>query len=274
MPLPPAFLPRALCPLLLLVGVLVLPYRAAAELRQERTLAPYFALPTATEGVDALPLKASTAVVDIVGVIADVKVTQTYQNTGPRPLEAVYVFPGSTRAAVYSLTMRLGDRVRLAKIQERQTARAMYQSAKAAGKSASLLEQQRPNVFQMQVANILPGDEITVELAYTELLTPTEGTYTFLYPTIVGPRYATPAARHAPAGERWLAQPYLQAGTPPPYEFRLAVNLTTGVPVQKIASPSHKVTVAHQEPSRATITLVDTERAGGNRDFLVTTQVG
>ena len=101
--------------------------------------------------------------------------TQTYVNTGKQTLECVYVFPGSTQAAVYGLTMRIGKRTVKAKIVEREKARADYEQAKSEGKRASLLEQQRPNVFQMNVANITPGDTIEVELRYTELLVPENG---------------------------------------------------------------------------------------------------
>lgn len=124
------------------------------------------------EGVEQLPLKSTEASVDIAGVIAEVKVTQVYKNEGQMPIEAIYVFPGSTRAAVYGMKMTIGERVQVAKIAERHAAQAAYTQAKAAGKSASLSEQQRPNVFQMSVAHIMPGDEIRVELSYTELMVP------------------------------------------------------------------------------------------------------
>ena len=114
-----------------------------------------------------LPLKASKADVQIAGVIADVTITQVYRNEGGRPLEAIYVFPGSTRAAVYGMKMIIGKRVIEAEVQEKQAARQQYEQAKRAGKSASLLEQERPNVFKMKVANILPGEKIKVELKYT-----------------------------------------------------------------------------------------------------------
>ena len=116
-------------------------------------------------------------------------VTQVYENTGKNNLEAIYVFPASTRAAVYAMKMTIGERVIVAKIEEKEQARQDYERAKAEGKSASLLEQHRPNVFQMNVANILPGDVIEVELKYTELLAPTDKVYEFVYPTVVGPRY-------------------------------------------------------------------------------------
>ncbi len=155
-----------------------------------KTLSPYFFVKSGDAGVDQLPLKSNTADVKLIGVIADVVVTQTYKNEGKRPLEAIYVFPASTRAAVHGMKMTIGKRTIIAKIQERKEARRQYEEAKQQGKSASLLEQQRPNVFQMNVANILPGDLIQVELKYTELLVPTDGMYEFVYPTAVGPRYS------------------------------------------------------------------------------------
>jgi len=87
-------------------------------------------------------------------------VVQVYKNGGNRPIEAVYVFPASTRAAVHGMKMTVGDRVIQAEIRGRKEARLAYEDALQQGKTASLLEQHRPNVFQMNVANILPGDEI------------------------------------------------------------------------------------------------------------------
>ena len=128
----------------------------------DKTLSPYFLVKSDDPDADQLPLKSTSAEVDIAGVIADVRVTQVYKNEGKVPLEAIYVFPGSTRAAVYGMKMTIGERTLIAKIQEREKARQDYEKARDEGKSASLLEQQRPNVFQMNVANIMPGDEIRV----------------------------------------------------------------------------------------------------------------
>jgi Ca-activated chloride channel family protein len=138
----------------------------------DKTLSPYFHVKSGEGGGDAMPLKSTDVQVKIVGVIADVAVTQTYANAAGVPLEASYVFPGSTRAAVYGMKMAIGERVLTAQVQPREQARQTYEAAKAEGKSTSLLEQQRPNVFQMNVANIMPGDTIKVELRYTELLVP------------------------------------------------------------------------------------------------------
>ena len=141
--------------------------------------------------VDHLPLKDTRVEIAVSGVIADVKVVQTYRNEGSRPINATYVFPASTRAAVYAMRMRIGDQVIVAKIKEREAAKKEFDAAKKEGKSASLLEQDRPNVFTMNLANIMPQDQVEIELRYTELLVPTDGIYEVVYPTVVGPRYSS-----------------------------------------------------------------------------------
>ena len=128
------------------------------------------------------------------GVIADVQVVQTYRNEGSRPINASYVFPASTRAAVYAMRMRIGDEIIVAKIKEREAAKQEFDKAREEGKSASLLEQNRPNVFAMSLANVMPGDQIDIELRYTELLVPTDGVYEVVFPTVVGPRYSSEKA--------------------------------------------------------------------------------
>ena len=120
----------------------------------DQVASPYFYMPDGDPSVDAMPLKSTHVEVRIAGVIADVTVTQVYKNEGTRPIEAKYVFPGSTRAAVHAMNVRLADRLIEATIREKQQAQKQYEQAKSEGKSAALLEQHRPNVFQMNVANI------------------------------------------------------------------------------------------------------------------------
>ncbi|HRZ76110.1 MAG TPA: VIT domain-containing protein, partial [Bacteroidales bacterium] len=125
---------------------------------QDRSLSPYFHIVGEDASTTAFPLKSTRAEADIVGMIASVKVTQEYQNLGKQPIEAIYVFPASTRAAVHALRMTIGERVVEARIRKTEDARQEYQQALQQGKTASLLEQKRPNVFQMNVGNIMPGD--------------------------------------------------------------------------------------------------------------------
>lgn len=233
----------------------------------DKTLSPYFFVMSDDPQTDRLPLKSTRADVDIAGVIADVKVTQVYKNTGRNTLEAIYIFPASTRAAVYAMRMTIGKRIIEAEIKEKEQARKDYEQARKEGKTASLLEQHRPNVFQMNVANILPGDEIKVEMKYTELLVPTDNVYEFVYPTVVGPRYSNVPKEKAPASEKWVETPYLHEGKKAPYAFGLDVNLNAGMPIASLVSPSHSVTKEFDGKTKAHVKLASGE--GGNRDFVL-----
>lgn len=233
----------------------------------DRTLSPYFHVKSTDTAVDTLPLKSTRVDAVIAGVIADVTVTQTYANTGAVPLEALYVFPGSTRAAVHGLVMTVGERRVRAKIREKEEARATYEAAKSAGKTASLLEQERPNVFSMAVANILPGDTVEVELRYTELLQPVDGVYEFVYPGAVGPRYSKRPAGSAPASDRWIASPCLPLGETDPAVFAISLRLATGVPLREIASHTHAVKIARTSPAEASVVLDPGDPSPSNRDF-------
>ena len=251
--------------------VFAIPLFAAAqpEPAADKTLSPYFLVQSDDPETDRLPLKSTTAEVEIAGVIADIRVTQTYENKGSRPLEAIYVFPASTRAAVYGMRMTIGERTIVAEIKEREQARRDYEAAREAGQSASLLEQQRPNVFQMNVANILPGDVIKVELKYTELLVPEDGVYELIYPTVVGPRYSETPEAGAPDSEQWVENPYLREGEAPPYTFDIQATISAGMPIAEVSCPSHPVKVDFRDRSVARVRLDPSEKGGGDRDFIL-----
>ena len=235
----------------------------------DKTLSPYFFVKSDDPLIDQLPLKATSALVNISGVIADVTVTQVYKNEGMKAIEAIYIFPASTRAAVYGMKMVIGKRVIEAKIKKRDEARRDYEQARDQGKSASLLEQQRPNVFQMNVANIMPGDEIKVELKYTELLIPTDRVYEFAYPTVVGPRYSNTKEATASPSDKWVKNPYLHEGEKPTYSFDIAVNIAAGMPIKELTSTSHKVNTTYTSPSSAKVILDKSDKSGGNRDYIL-----
>ncbi len=226
---------------------------------------PYFQLAGGDPAIDRLPLKSTQVDARIAGVIADVTITQRYKNEGQRPIEARYVFPGSTRAAVHAMQVRLGGRVLNAKIEEKQRARIQHESAKREGKTSALLEQERPNVFQMNVANILPGDDILVELRYTELVAPTEGRYEFVFPTVVGPRYHK--ASTAGGSSSFPATPHLKEGEAPNSSFAMTVRFASPLPVGELRSPSHGIEVAGEGTPQAEVTVNDT--TPHNRDFIL-----
>lgn len=212
-----------------------------------------------------LPLVDLTANVHIAASIADVSLVQTFTNAFSAPIEAVYVFPGSTNAAIYGLSMQIGDRTVYARIEEKYKARAQYETAKEDGYRASLLEQKRPNVFQMKVANIMPGDTIRVTLNYTEYIDNDAGTYRFVLPTTIGPRYSGENRYHtAPP----IEATYLPGEVSSSHPLAISLRLSAGVPIQHVTSSSHRIDVNMIHDKYYRVSLNPTERYKANKDFI------
>jgi Ca-activated chloride channel family protein len=253
--------------LFIAIGALI-PSARAQEVSVDKTLSPYFFV-QGDPSVDRLPLKDTRVEVAISGVIADVRVTQVYRNEGTRAINASYVFPASTRAAVYGMRMKIRDEIIYAKIKERDKAKEEFEAAKKEGKSASLLEQERPNVFSMSLANIMPQDDVEIEVRYTELLVPTDGVYEFVYPTVVGPRYSSDKEAEAKDEDKFVKTPYLHNGEGPTSALHISARVSAGLPIQEIDCPSHQITPQFQNPSVADLTLDETDAFQGNRDFIL-----
>lgn len=202
--------------------------------------APYFVVRDANAELDPLPLREVAVHADISGVVADVTMTQLWENTGATPISATYVFPLSSRSAVHALEMRVGGRRIVATIKEREAARKTFEDAKAKGLTATLLEQDRPNLFTSEIANVQPGEVIEVELRYFELLRPTDGIYSWVVPKVVGPRYVSPQEADpelpwsAMATTRERPEPVLHA-------WQVSATIDGGVPVQWAASGTHAI---------------------------------
>ena len=249
----------------IIFGLLTLPiYAQLNETTEEKDASsPYFLVQGETD-VESFPLLETKANVNIAGVIAEIELIQVYKNDGKKTIEAVYVFPLGTKSAIHAMRMQIGKRIIDAEIEETEKARQIYEDAKNDGKVASLLEQKRPNVFQMKVANIMPGDEVKVIVKYTEMLVPEKGIYEYVFPTVVGPRFTGEQKDK----EDWTATPYLHEKENPPYKFDIKVNIKAGIPLSTVSVLTHNVDI-DKEYDKAVITLSKNEKYGGNRDFIL-----
>lgn len=158
--------------------------------------------------IGACPLKHTDVKVDIAGPFTRVTLTQKFQNPYRVPIEAVYTFPLGERSAVDRMRMVVhgptGERVVEGIVKERSMARFIYEAARNEGFVASLLEQERPNIFTQSVANIEPGSTVDVEISYIETLAMQDGTYQFAFPMVVTPRYIPgQSANTAPLPAGW-----------------------------------------------------------------------
>ncbi|NOQ68347.1 VWA domain-containing protein [Patescibacteria group bacterium] len=220
------------------------------------------------------PLKHTSVDAKISGYVAEVEVRQEYVNPYKVPIEAVYVFPLPNKAAIYDMEMKVGQKIIKSQIKTREEAKRIYEQAKEEGKRTGLLEQERPNIFTQSVANILPGDEITVIIRYTEELVFDENRYKFVFPMVVGPRYI-------PGG--WLEENFVSGVTDyekitPPYlkpemrsghDISLSLDINTGdIPITKISSVTHRVDVAQKSKSNAYVKIKQDDTIP-NKDFVL-----
>ncbi|HEX8000610.1 MAG TPA: VIT and VWA domain-containing protein [Pyrinomonadaceae bacterium] len=251
----------------------------AAPVVQEET-------PGALEVVDAsgkrkgvAPLKHTTVKAEISGFLSRVQVTQEFENPFKDKIEAVYTFPLPQNAAVDDMTMLVGDRTVKGKIMRREQAQAVYEAAKNRGQVASLLDQERPNIFTQSVANIMPGERVVVTISYVETLKYEDGSYEFVFPMVVGPRYVpgaptgrqgggfSPDTTRVPDGSR-ITPPVAAKGTRAGHDISVEVTLDAGVPLDGLKSDSHEVEVDRRGAGSAVVKLKDKETIP-NKDFIL-----
>ena len=232
------------------------------------------------KGVVALcPLKHTDVKAEISGFVARVVVTQEFENPFKEKIEAVYTFPLPQNSAVDDMTMRIGDRTVHGRIKRREEARAVYEAARTAGQVASLLDQERPNIFTQSVANILPGERVTVVISYVETLTYEDGSYEFVFPMVVGPRYIPGSPVGKQAGRRAedtdrvpdasrITPAVAARGTRAGHDISIEVALDAGVPIDGLKSTLHDVDVERPTLHSAVIALRD-KAVIPNKDFIL-----
>ncbi len=187
------------------------------------------------------------------GLVAHVSVQQRFLNDGAEWVEGIYVFPLPDDAAVNRLRMHIGERIIEGEIREREKARKEYEQAKIQGKKASLVEQQRANLFTTAVANIGPGEEVTVEIEYLQNLKYDEGTFSLRFPLTLTPRFIPGAPLPGRKGSGWSRDtarvPDASLITPPvvtkskDHEVTLDARINAGVPLEIVASRYHPIDV-------------------------------
>jgi Ca-activated chloride channel family protein len=214
------------------------------------------------KSLGACPLKNTKVQAEITGFLSRVKVTQEFENNFSEKIEAVYVFPLPQNAAVDDMTMRIGERVVRGKIMRREEAREVYEAAKSNGQIASLLDQERPNIFTQSVANILPGEKIIIEISYVETLKYEDGAYEFVFPMVVGPRYIPNSVADATKITPPIAKE--RAG----HDISIEVILDAGVPIDNIASKSHEIESTFRSAGSSLVKLKD-EKTIPNKDFIL-----
>ena len=221
----------------------------------------------------------------VTGIIARATVRQEFTNPSKKKgdlLEGIYVFPLPETAAVDHLRMKVGERIIEGQIQERAEAKKVYEQAKQEGKRTSLVEQERPNIFTTSVANIGPGEHVTVEIEYQETIRYENGQFQLRFPMAVGPRYI-PGTPVIIEGQdlKDRARFWIPTVSPMPRASRhrcihaargsinpvsLSLTLNPGFPVAKVESTFHPIIVIPDSDGGYQISL-RTDAVPADRDF-------
>lgn len=278
-------LPKSL--LILIVSVLALPYVLALYTPETSVAAQTQDTPGALTVVDSAgkpksmcPLKHTAVKAEITGFISRVVVTQQFENPFKDKIEAVYTFPLPQNAAVDDMTMIVGERTIKGKILPRDEAQAVYEAAKSSGKTAGLLDQERPNIFTQSVANILPGEQVKITISYVETLRYQNGFYEFVFPMVVGPRYVPGAPTGESRGNGFasdtdrvpdasrITPKAAPAGMRSGHDISLEVTLDAGLIVDNIASKTHAINMDRPNPRSAHLRLRESSTIP-NKDFIL-----
>ena len=224
--------------------------------------------------------------IEITGMVAFARVIQEFENPGDEWLEGIYVFPLPEEAAASHLTMDVGDRVIEGVIKEREEAKKTYREAKKEGKKVSLLEQERPNVFTMSVANIGPHEVVRVVLEYQQTVRLDNGVFSLRFPAVVGSRYVPGriaaagysfdefdtsgwafATKEVPDAPR-ISPPVVEPGQDPDNPISLEITLDPGFNLNNVKSLNHAVDVSSVKEGKVVIRLKNTW-AVADQDFVL-----
>ena len=251
------------------------------------------------QGITHSLVTASDYKVDVNAMMARVVLTQSFTNTSPDWVEGIYVFPLTEGVAVDDMEMWIGERFIKAEIQERKQAKKTYEAAKKAGKKASLVEQERPNLFTTSVANIPPGESIKIKISYLQQVPLVANTFSLRLPLTITPRYIPQEYTEAKLKyeHQQTAQQIEQQTTPidikqglgwsvntftvpdasriTPFQVpenlgqkaAISVNLNVGLPLSKVESEHHKIN--HSAVEQTHKISLDSGRVEMNRDFVL-----
>jgi len=196
---------------------------------------------------------------DINGIINRVTVTQVFKNTASEWQQGVYVFPLPEDSSVDRLTIKIGDRIIKGEIQLKEVAEKTYRAALKAGKKASVVHQNRPNLFTTKIANIAPGEEVRVEIGYLQKVHIEGAMFSVRFPMTMTPRYSPELSQNKNIKEidRESGQVVKSLGLLSLFKLTsnesldsntasIGINLNSGFPISSVNSPSHKVLINNE----------------------------
>lgn len=215
-------------------------------------------------------LTRTDARVVVTGPVAHTVLRQDWTNPNRDPLEATYIFPLPENAAVTALKLTIGSRTIEAEMRRREEARAIYEQARAEGKVAALLDQERPNVFAQRVANIMPGEKIEVAIEFDQEMRCDDGDCAYVLPTVVGPRFVP--VRTGDPGR--ITPPVARPGTDTGHRLTFSLDLDAGMPYHDLRTPGLRMDMETSGSGRARLRLGGAGGVRLDRDVQVRYRLG
>ncbi|MET0067949.1 MAG: marine proteobacterial sortase target protein [Candidatus Thiodiazotropha sp.] len=222
--------------------------------------------------IQQAPLLNTEVAAEMTGPLARVRVEQVFRNISPGWMEGRYQFPLPEGCAVERLHMQIGSRVIDGQILEKQAAKREFEQARSAGKGASLLTQQRPNVFTLAVTNIGPGEQVRIQIEYQQRLRYDNGGYSWRFPMVIGPRYRPSGSAQDGLPRQPVEPPVVAAGPGLMNPLSLLVTLAGGESVGAVNSRYHAVEEDRSLARAVLIRLADGE-VSSDRDFVLDWQL-
>jgi Ca-activated chloride channel family protein len=201
------------------------------------------------------------------GMLARVTVEQRFQNTQTEWAEGNYVFPLPETAAVSEMTITVDNRIIVGEIHEKRAAEKIYRDAKAAGKRAALLEQNKPNLFRTKVANLGPQQEISVTITYLEKVRYENGEFSLRFPMTITKLFDASAAAIEPPSQADEMQPLYELPGVPRNPVQITARIDAGLPLAEISSPHHSV-LTERDNTRYLVALANNV-VPMDRDFVL-----
>jgi Ca-activated chloride channel family protein len=217
--------------------------------------------------ITAVPLQKVEIRGEVIGLFAEFGLTQIYNNNTNNNLEIIYTFPLPDRTAVTGFSARTGTVQARGEVRSREDAFAVYDEAVRKGNSAFLLEQFRPNVFQVSLGQLGPGEEAEITISYLQELRRLDNELRITIPTLVAPRYIPGKPRGKKMGlgtvdptdrvpdADFISPPIGGAG----YTASLDLLITPFGDDARITSPSHKIVAQAEAGGRYRVTLAEGE---------------
>ncbi|MES9940508.1 MAG: marine proteobacterial sortase target protein [Candidatus Thiodiazotropha sp. 6PLUC2] len=250
----------------MLLIILVFSWGSAQAEPAERLTAQLQLTSLNGQRIEMAPLLNTEVTINVAGMLAWAKVEQVFTNPTQSWMEGSYQFPLPEGSAVERMKMQIGDRQIEGVIEEKAAAKRIFKKARAEGKRASLLTQQRPNIFTLAATNIAPGETVRISIEFQQRVHYSGRRFELRFPMVVAPRYLPDSAQASEANQ--LSPPYIaqRAGLINP--LSLQIDIDAGVPLAEVISHHHKMVEQRAEQGVVRLKLADGE-VQADRDFVI-----